>query len=278
MIYVTGDPQRPLVCQDKNIRVFEKLVRASEGKSVMKITTSERLSMDEWKKTQTKDGKTFIEDVLLTDGLVVWGYEMPVAMMKYLDSEGFCYVNVVIHPARFASDLVFGYKSNTRKHLCNFVSRDELQLHADVYSEWVKKNTPDPPPTPSKHMVIGQSRFDRSVLWDGEFHKVEEFVPNMDMKFLRRHPDEMALYQPEPWEMVSVYRLLVNGGIRTVEGMNSSVLYEAPFFGVESVIHGPKWWEEYTPVWGYELFGMAPTPPNFFRRLFGVWWGYENKI
>jgi len=268
-IVLTGDPQRPLVKQNRNLEVFKLLMKHD-----VELLDYQEISQDEWKLSQSDGGKSFIADKVGGNDLVV-GYEMPRAVIRDLAEREIKYINVIIHPARFMPDLVFGVKTNIGVG-DGVLSKRELQAHAFEYKEWIKRNPREIPDLGSDHMVVGQSRFDRSVLYDGEFHKVEEYVTDFSGKVLRRHPDEHNLYKQEEHEKVSLYRYFDR--LKTIEGINSSALYEAELFGVPNVIyHGPKWWEDYIPVSGGPLFGIRETPPNFFRSMFNVVWGYERR-
>jgi hypothetical protein len=267
-----------LVNQTNNLTVFSKLMECRTPENKKYATEVHESSMDEWVLTQDPNGPCFLAEMNLDpDKDVVWGYEMPRAVVGWLERNGFRYADVHVYPARFLSDLVFGVKTNLLDfpYSVSEVSRTEMEMHANVYRRWMTENPVDVPEVHCRHMVVGQSRFDRSILYEGKFHKVEEYVqPNPD-KFVRRHPDERKLYEPFVWEQCSIYRLF--DSVDVVEGINSSSLFEAEMFGIKAIYHGPRWWDGYVPVWGHELFRIGNTPPNFFRRLFKVWWGYENR-
>jgi len=238
------------------------------------------LTLDEWVETQNPDGPCVLEKYGIDkleqpfDSGVI-GFEMPRSYMGWMEKIGIPYMNIMIHPCRFMTDIVFGVKTHIRfnHYLGNEVYRSEMRVAADEYREWMKQHPVDIPFIPSDHMVVGQSEFDRSVLWGGKFHNVTEFV-DVKRKTYRRHPNEQQKYSPEPHEKVSIYRYFDR--LKTIEGMNSSALYEAEFFGINTIYHGPKWWDGYMPIMGKDLFGIKSAGPNFFRTLFNAWWGYER--
>lgn len=264
MIIVTGDPQRPLVSQKNNLDVMRMLIK--HDKAVVDLP---EISMEDWMRSQTHDYPSFLSREV-TRGDMVIGFEMPRCVVRDLDDRGIDYVNIVIYPVRYMPDLIFGVKSN-RKPGIGFVSKRDMAVHAHEYKGWIGRNIEARDYQGSDHLVVGQTEFDRSVLYDGKFHKVEEYVTDMTGKTMRGHPD-----LNETSRRLSIYRCFPH--LKTIEGINSSCLFEAEMFGVPNVIyHGPKWWEEYTPVYGGELFNMAHTPPNFFRNLFGNDWSYERR-
>src|SRR5690606_7186817 len=104
--------------------------------------------------------------------------------------------------------------------------------------------------------IFGQTPFDRSVYFDGDFRSLGDYFGTLDRLvagyervLYKPHPhltdpDVDALitsrYGAQPCEYSDVYELFVRGNISKACAISSSILEEAPYFAVEAVFLEPR--------------------------------------
>jgi hypothetical protein len=190
------------------------------------------------------------------EGTLVVGYEMSKVQIASLDAMGVAYIDLVLHPARFAADILHGARTNS-PHIhsvlqaCHF---DSELLHESA-SE-IKAKVARLPKTINASwdtaLLLGQVWTDRAVSRaEGGFFKIDDFKKEV-LELVDRHAE--VIYKPHPYEAISnqkseipnavksikvstinYYMLLCQPMISAVYGLNSSGLYEARFFGKPSV-------------------------------------------
>jgi hypothetical protein len=240
--------------------------------------------------------------------VAVVGFEMPPRDVDYLDQQGVAWVNVEIHPIRFLDDLYFSITSSFGYDLSPISAGpglvDFCANSIRIRYGRVADNTPT-----SALAIFGQTPFDRSVLFDGEFKRLDNYLDQLDT-LAKEH--ERVLYRPHPFlsdpevdEKIrsrygarvcserDVYGLLASGDIATACAISSSVIHEASSFGVKGVLLEPRAKRYSAPVsyallldeqsfWFHGLLGAAlgpyrsigrAVPPNFLRNTFSSW-GY----
>jgi hypothetical protein len=186
------------------------------------------------------------------DGALVIGYEMSKMQIATLEHMGVTYIDLVLHPVRFAHDILHAARTNDPEiHAvlaqCHF---DAEVLH-EAAGELMAKicRIPQTVKTPMDTAVLlGQVWTDRAVSKpEGGFHKLDDFMDEISA-IVNKHA--AVIYKPHPYEAVSgdksqigqafksiatsdlnYYMLLCQPTVTSVYGLNSSGLYEAKFFG-----------------------------------------------
>jgi len=243
------------------------------------------------------------------EGAVVLGFEVPDWDLAYLDRHAIPWVNFAIHPLRFLDDLYFevttslGYDFEPVSATPGMIEVAVQALRAR-YGHWRGS------PKTGTLVVIGQAPFDRSVYFDGTFRKLDDYIADLDALasrfdavIYRAHPylsddsvDQLILtrYGAVRHDDPDVYALLCRGDVAGACAISSSVLTEAPHFGIESIYLEPRA-KRFGPAVSYrDLVGdahfwaltlgrhAAPgslrrvasvVPGNVLRRTFAAW-GY----
>ena len=201
-----------------------------------------------------KEPCKFLGDQLnrhLSSSLVV-GYEMSSLQIETLASMNVLYMDLALHPVRFAPDILHGVRTNSsslhqKLQFCHLDSSIIYESAANLMSKVSRiAQTLDIPM--GTGLIIGQVWTDRAVAKPGGgFYKLDNFFEQIrDIV----HSHSAVIYKPHPYEAVSgeksrftdvfktiatttlnYYMLINQPTISSVWGLNSSGLYEAQFFG-----------------------------------------------
>jgi hypothetical protein len=185
------------------------------------------------------------------DNSLVLGYEMSKMQIASLDKMGVSYVDIVLHPVRFAYDILHGARTNNLEihnvlQECHF----DQEIIYSAASELMAKISRIPKtinlPMDSS-LLLGQVWTDRAVSKSsGGFYRLDDFKAEI-LNIVNSHA--AVVYKPHPYEFVSeqnsgiskifksivpsdlnFYILLCQPTVSSVYGLNSSGLYEAKFF------------------------------------------------
>lgn len=183
---------------------------------------------------------------------LVLGYEMSRMQMATLDKMGISYIDVVLHPVRFADDILHAARTNNLEihkilQTCHFdqeiICAAASQLMAKVSRIPKTINLPM-----DSSIILGQVWTDRAISKSsGGFYKIDDFHHEI-LSIINRHA--AVVYKPHPYEFISeqnsgitkvfksivssnlnFYILLCQPTVSSVYGLNSSGLYEAKYFG-----------------------------------------------
>lgn len=107
------------------------------------------------------------------------GFELPPAIKRVLNKHNIRYVNFVIHPVRFLNDLVFGVTTNCvviseLLSICE-IKNHEVELQLAQYRAFFSQiNGADAAIPSDSPVLIGQTRFDSSLIKDGRIIKFSD--------------------------------------------------------------------------------------------------------
>ena len=262
-----------------------------------------------WKASLCNDDNLILKKLDLNDTLVI-GFEIPEREYLYLNTKNIPWINITIHPIRFLDDLYLdistSFKTNLRQHIASiglidmFVQALRVRYNSDGIQD--ERNTLG---------IFGQTTIDKSIFFDGSFKKLDNYLYEID-KLANTH--EETIYKPHPYlsdpdiddliinrynaELISdtdTYELFANGKFTTACGISSSVLSEAPYFGIKvkfleqrskcfgppvsyhSLLDDNKFW---SMAFGKQipknsLYISKAIPKNFLRKVFSSW-GYRS--
>ena len=237
----------------------------------------------------------------------VIGFELPETEKRDLDVRQIPWMDLTIHPIRFLDDLCFHIETSFPFDTSTIgVTRGQLEL--SVQSLRLRYGVSEAGDHPRTLAIFGQTPIDRSIYFDGEFRRLTDYLPDLD-RLACQH--ERVIYRPHPYmsdkqvdtlvqerfhaerhDDADVYRWMVSGDIDTACAISSSVLYEAPCFGIESVFLEPRAQRaghavslpsllSATDLWKNLLPGVfipaslstlsRSIPENFVRRLYSSW-------
>jgi hypothetical protein len=187
----------------------------------------------------------------LDESLVI-GYEMSKMQIATLEHMGVTYIDLVLHPVRFAHDILHAARTNdpfihSVLKACHFDSSVLYEAAGEIMAKICR--IPKTVKTPMDTAVLlGQVWTDRAVSKaEGGFYKLDDFMSEVS-SIVNKHA--AVIYKPHPYEFVSgdksqicqafksiatsdlnYYILLCQPTVTSVYGLNSSGLYEAKFFG-----------------------------------------------
>jgi hypothetical protein len=186
------------------------------------------------------------------DGALVIGYEMSKVQIATLESMGVSYIDLVLHPARFAPDILHAMRTNSQRvhdvlRHCHFDSDRLYAAAADIQAKICRLGR-TMTTSQDTALILGQVWTDRAVAKPaGGFYKLDEFADQIADTV---HQHSAVLYKPHPYERISgetsqitdmfrsittteanYYVVLCQPTVSSVYGLNSSCLYEAGFFG-----------------------------------------------
>ncbi len=183
------------------------------------------------------------------------GYELSPFVLALLEQAGYRYINVLIHPARFAGDYFFFMDSNDPNiHQAlsnNAISNEELKLLAN-YKKSSHIMFPNKAPLEQDALLFcGQSLEDsalisekRMVLQSDYFDDIRTLIHNHPYVYFKPHPHTskaeriLQLFQDsDNTEIIygDFYELLARDEITTVAAISSGCLYEAALFGKKTI-------------------------------------------
>lgn len=186
------------------------------------------------------------------EGSLVIGFELPPFMEKAFNRLSINYINAVLGPLRFLPDLSVAFRTNVgvmRERIQQFaLDEDEVDYHASVMRARLTKE-PRVKVNGASAVFAGQVADDMSLVCDGRFIDLAEHEHKIASMFSSTKP---ILFKPHPYAEPeqkqkqlrylarfgrvqttdeNIYRLMYSPRIETVYAMNSSVVYEARFFG-----------------------------------------------
>lgn len=201
------------------------------------------------------------------------GYEMPPYLMRLLDAGAVPYVDLRLHPVRFLDDLLFAVRASWADTqaalLASAVSESEVLVTAGLREAMCQfisaANVPD-----DTLIVVGQRPTDSSQIVDGGFFDATSRAD--DIQAICAHHAAVVL-KPHPHERThglllaaagakanvlgvindNIYRMLALPEVAGVLTVNSSVAYEAGYFGKQVYTLAPL------PI-SIGWRGAAPTP------------------
>lgn len=202
-----------------------------------------------------------------TCNAVVIGFETPEIELAYLTEKKTPWINFCIHPLRFLDDLYFEVTTSFPYEMSDMeASRGLIDFCASNFSKhrtWREES-----PFRKTLLVCGQDWIDRSIYFNNRFCDLEFYAAQLDKLAL---DFDTVLYKPHPsWrpkrikEMMvaryqatecldnNIYDLFCEKNISAVCAISSSVLTEAPYFGVQSIYLEPKA-KRYGPAVSYRL-------------------------
>lgn len=210
--------------------------------------------LETWKESlDNRLGSTLkVEDV---QNAAVIGFEAASRDFEFLDSRGIPWMNFTIHPLRFLDDLYFEVQTSFQYDLSRHAAPAGLidmcvEVLRNRYGATEVRNDAD------ALVIFGQTPIDRSVYFDGDYRSLGDYLGPLD-RIAARY--KRILYRPHPYlsnpdvdamiksrygaELSSqrdVYQLLVSGEIAAVCAISSSILTEAPYFGIKSEFLEPR--------------------------------------
>ncbi len=263
-----------------------------------------------WKESLLNKDYAHIDALNLNINTAVVGFELPESDTHYLTSKGISWINIAIHPLRFLSDLHFDVQSSFDYDFSKVAASlgeiafcvSNLKLKHGSWVDHFSKST---------LVIFGQSPFDKSVYFDNEFKKLDNYLREID-ELSSRH--EKVIYRPHPYiscaatdaliidrykaqlsSEIDVYRMFASGEISTACSISSSVITEAKEFGVAAVYLEPRarrfgfsinysrllndclFWKKFLKI--EQDVSYLPIsssiPDNFLRETF-AYWGYST--
>ncbi len=295
--------------------IFSPLLKKYEAEYQVHTTLTNNSSLSEewldlWSKSLATENTKIFDEFKFSKTLVI-GFEMPEWYAKYFDSKNISWVNIRIHPIRFLDDLYFDVKSSINYDLSKHSVNDSF-IDFCVQSLRLRYGVTTRNKSPSTFALFGQTPFDKSVFINGEFKSIENYFQLIDT--ISKDYDQVV-YKPHPYSPDTTldkkiidryhakvltnddtYEVLLNENIDLICAISSSVLYEAPYFGLESYflekksrLFGPPIcflsWLNDSIFWN-KIFGNNsqsniglpfPAKPNFLRNVFCSWSYQTNE-
>jgi hypothetical protein len=200
-------------------------------------------------------------DTILVDRLrhrFCIGYELPPCLMTLLDSIDVPYIDLRLHPVRFLDDLLFAARASepsTQAALLTMaVPEAEAVITAGLREAMCHMISEAKVPA-NTLIVVGQRPLDCSQIVDGVFFdalpraaEIRAICERHAAVLLKPHPLEpthslleIAAGAPNVVGVVrdNLYRLMSLPEVTTVLTVNSSVAYEAPYFGKRVIALAP---------------------------------------
>lgn len=294
-------------------RLFSPVLKQLNVASFLHVSEINRCSrLEEWLGAwrQSLDDEQNRElDAADLIGAAVIGFELPGRDLEILTARGIRWVNFEIHPLRFLDDLYFEVRTSFPGGLDRHSAGAGL-VEFCVQSLRSKYPFAAGSRSPDTLAIFGQAPFDRSVYFDGQFHRLDSYLDRLD-DLVGRHC--RVLYRPHPYmtdanidrlilqrysaELSSdrdVYGVLINQGIKTACAISSSIISEVPHFGIlgeyleprakrfgpavsyRALLDDQSFWSEGLLGRGKELASArisVAVPENYLRRVFASW-GY----
>ncbi len=253
------------------------------------------------------------------------GYEMPPYLTRLLDTMGLPYLDLRIHPVRFLDDLLFAARASDPRIAAGLaawaVPRDLASDGAGLH-EAAARLHPRSAGNSGALLVVGQRPNDATQIAEGTFFdatarraELQHLCAASSAVLAQDHPsgerhslitEALATRPDARLTRTSIYRLLADPGIGRVLTVNSSVAYEARFFGkpvitllplptqiawrgepaepgthvtVGDAFLAADFWRDvlapYARVSAHD--GRRPAPkPNRLRVALDAAWGYEE--
>ncbi|MBU1235853.1 MAG: glycosyltransferase [Gammaproteobacteria bacterium] len=199
-----------------------------------------------WKASLDGSGVSPLKDLDLEDVAVI-AFEAAPRDLDYLTERNVSWVNLAIHPLRFLDDLYFEVTTSFDFDVQPLAASSEwIALCANAIR--MKSAGGISEKHESSLLILGQTPIDKSVWFDGTFKGLNDYVEQIDQLakdharvYYRPHPN---LTNPVLDEEIccrygatvvadrDIYGLLCSGNFATVCAISSSVIAEAPWFGL----------------------------------------------
>jgi hypothetical protein len=190
------------------------------------------------------------------DAAAVIGFELPGLLKRVLDALGIAWIDLNIHPYRFAPDVLFAITTHhpeVMAALAPYHTPDSwFEPYADIVAATAVKMPPALPVT-ERTLVVGQTRIDRALIREGRLVNLGDHASAL----LDALGSERFLFKPHPYNAdgfglhgiglpfarirevsENAYVLLAQDHLSRVVGVSSSVVAEAKFFGKQGVFLG----------------------------------------
>lgn len=291
--------------------IFAHVVSAYGAKPELRISPLNRTTGTEnWLPTWVNSLRC--EEISVLKGLdaatsAVIAFELSGVDKLQLDSAGIPWVNFEIHPVRFLEDLYFSVEASFAVDFSRLeIPDDYVLLRAEVLR--TKYRSEAQPVRGNRLLIVGQTPIDKSIYFDGEFKQLPDYfarldpiVAGFDGTDYRPHPfltnaemDSSVRYRYDAGacDEPDIYKVFARGRYRAVCGISSSVLCEAPFFGLQATALEPRVRRFGRPVsfvklirdchlWLNDFLEVAveprrydalpPVPENYLRQVYSSW-------
>ena len=218
----------------------------------------------------------------IAEGTLVVGYELSWMTRKALTSAGVPWIDIWLHPVRFADDILFAIRASDpslQERVAQFALPDErLAAQADLLrvQSYRGANRTEVDLSDGAALFVGQTAKDKSVLvrdgfldlldFQDEFAGLARDHPHV---YFSRHPhqphlpgdirDFLGQFGNVSETTVPTYHLLADERIAAVASISSSVLEEARYFGKRvHRFHQPPY-----PLEGAEVYATVLHAPCF---------------
>ncbi len=311
-VYFIGDSYRG--GQGSNIRkLFEALspvitslgVKCSPVYSRLNESNDGKEWFDHWIGSLKGECESVLKGIDLSGAAVV-GFELAGIDRQYLSAARIPWISLEIHPLRFLEDLYFDAEASFSIDYSLLAEpQDYIWLRARHLRTKYESAQAQPE---NRLLIIGQSPGDKASFFDGTFRnlshyfdQLDEIAAHFESVDYRAHPYITDLetdaavrsrYLAGACEEQNIYKVLASGRYRAVAGISSSVLREAPFFGLQPYVLEPRA-RNFGPPVSYKqllrsrevwLSGLLetkldrrptdlhpPIPENHLRRVFFSW-------
>lgn len=265
---------------------------------------------ESWHESLLGRGESQLSKMDLGSTAVV-GFEVSQRELNYLALHDVPYVNIEIHPLRFLDDLYLNVTTSFDYDL-DLLSAGTGLIQLCANSLRIRYGGEQAIPC-STLAILGQTPFDKSAFYDGEFRLLDSYFDQLD-KLAGEHRN--VIYRPHPYGTDTnldkeicdrygaamsndrnLYKILASGNVSTVCAISSSAVVEAPYFGVTGKFLEARARQYNLPVsyarlvddesfWFRGLLGASVgaschsigrgVPQNFLRDTFG-YWGYVTR-
>jgi hypothetical protein len=178
------------------------------------------------------------------------GYELPPWLRKLLNSMGVPYIDLRLHPVRFLDDLLFAARASEPATQAALLAMAEMEAEVIVTAglrEAMCHMISEATVPADTLIVVGQRPLDSSQIVNGTFYdahaaasEIHAICARYAAVLLKPHPLEpvhglleVAAGAPNIAGVVrdNIYRLMALPEIAAVLTVNSSIAFEAPYFG-----------------------------------------------
>ncbi|MEJ1296693.1 MAG: hypothetical protein RPU64_04890 [Candidatus Sedimenticola sp. (ex Thyasira tokunagai)] len=190
----------------------------------------------------------------IPDDSLVIGFELPELFIKAFDSMGVSYVDIMMAPIRFMSDIVLGIRASRddihSRLLLHALTEAEICVHAGAFNARLCR-LPSLALREHSAVLAGQVSNDVSLANQGQFigfndfkDEIQDLVSTHAQVYFKPHPyanaaqvklQKSVLKQFGSIQVTNenIYHLLYQSELSAVCALTSSVVIEAPYFGVK---------------------------------------------
>lgn len=247
---------------------------------------------------------------------LVVGFELSQETKNKIDKNKEVYLDLRIHPIRFLDDIFFSFETNSdaisRKLQKYTYDETVAYLHANLITAAAIKAKKNHIVKQNSLLLVGQTERDQ-VVFNGDKHlslldyikEIKAYASIYNHIYFKPHPyaknNRYLLHklgkQLGKIESVhdNIYYLLSDPQIKHIIGLNSSVLYEAHFFGKKrTFLYQPTFTKKQIGIYGnyfenefwYDILSpVLPVQvstssisfqPNRMRKALNDFWGYSE--